>query len=560
MNRSWMNLPRISVDYRNGVETFLDFAFANASQEDMILCPCKKCGNINWHVREVVHEHLIVFGFVRGYIKWIFHGEITPRRVSSTSNSIDPLNSHHRSHREDDMEGMLRDAFNMHDYHQSVREDCDIGVNDSSEMRRSGCHEEPNGEAVKFYNLLNEMNEQLYEGSKYSKLSFCICLFHLKCLGGWTGNSFTQLLEFLGEMFPFAKIPQSSKDMKKVIKDLGLGYEKIHSCPNDCMLYWGDRKNQESCHVCGKSRWMNKDVENVSEDEVEARSRKKPVKILRYFPLIPRLQRLFMSSKTAESMRWHHDGRTNDGFLRHPADSLAWKSFDQKFLNFAGDSRNVRLGLASDGFNPFKIMSTSYSTWPVLLVPYNLPPWICMKQSSFILSMIIPGEKGQGNDIDIYMQPLIEELKQLWVGVKTYDVLKKENFNLRAALLWTINDFPAYANLSGWSTKGRYACPCCAAQTCSKWLYNGKKFSYMGHRRWLDENHRFRYEKNLFDGTEEFRRAPEQTTGSDIWSMLKHMQFSYGKTNQLPNSRAKKKNKEVYDHDVDQLCNNLKWG
>ncbi|NAW23590.1 hypothetical protein FGF82_24025, partial [Salmonella sp. gx-f9] len=30
----------------------------------------------------------------------------------------------------------------------------------------------------------------------------------------------------------------------------------------------------------------------------------------------------------------------------------------------------------------------------VVFVPYNLPPWICMKQSSFILSMIIPGEKG----------------------------------------------------------------------------------------------------------------------------------------------------------------------
>ncbi|GMI77251.1 hypothetical protein HRI_001394400 [Hibiscus trionum] len=212
MNRSWMNFPRVSVDYRNGVETFLDFAFANASQEDMILCPCKKCGNINWHIREVVHEHLIVCGFVRGYIKWIFHGEITPRRASSTSNSTNPLNSDHRSHREDDMEGMPRDAFNMHDYHQSVREDCDIGVNDSFEMGRSGCHEEPNGEAAKFYNLLDEMNEQLYE-------------------------------EFLGEMFPFAKIPQSSKDMKKVINDLGLGYEKNHSCPNDCMLYWGDRKN-----------------------------------------------------------------------------------------------------------------------------------------------------------------------------------------------------------------------------------------------------------------------------------------------------------------------------
>lgn len=49
--------------------------------------------------------------------------------------------------------------------------------------------------------------------------------------------------------------------------------------------------------------------------------------------------------------------------------------------------------------------------------------------------MIIPEEKGPENDIDIYMQPLIEELKQLWAGVETYDVLRKKNFYLRLALL-----------------------------------------------------------------------------------------------------------------------------
>ena len=86
-----------------------------------------------------------------------------------------------------------------------------------------------------------------------------------------------------------------------------------------------------------------------------------------------------MSSKTSDSMRWHHDERTNDGLLRHPKDSLAWKTFDKNFPCFANDPRNVRLGLASDGFNPFKMMSTSYSTWPVVLISYNLPPWICMK-------------------------------------------------------------------------------------------------------------------------------------------------------------------------------------
>lgn len=51
-------------------------------------------------------------------------------------------------------------------------------------------------------------------------------------------------------------------------------------------------------------------------------------------------------------------------------------------------------------------------------------------------------------DIDVYLAPLIDELKSLWeVGIETYDVDAKESFTMRAALLWTINDFPAYANL-----------------------------------------------------------------------------------------------------------------
>ncbi|KAK5826758.1 hypothetical protein PVK06_021688 [Gossypium arboreum] len=165
--------------------------------------------------------------------------------------------------------------------------------------------------------------------------------------------------------------------------------------------------------------------------------------------------------------------------------------------------------------------------------------------------MIIPGEKGLRNDINIYLQPLIEELKQLWSGVETYDVLRKENFNLRAALLWTINDFPAYANLSGWSTKGCYAYPCCAAQTCLKWLYNGKKFSYMGHHRWLDGNHKCRFQRTLFDSTKEYRGAPKQTVGSEILFMLKDINFSYGKMSQPPITQTRRRSRDESDEEDD---------
>ena len=71
-----------------------------------------------------------------------------------------------------------------------------------------------------------------------------------------------------------------------------------------------------------------------------------------------------------------------------------------------------------------------------------------MKQSSFILSMVIPGDKGPENDIDIFLQPLIDKLKQLWKGVDAVATFNGETFKLRAALLWTINDFSAYANLT----------------------------------------------------------------------------------------------------------------
>jgi hypothetical protein len=69
-----------------------------------------------------------------------------------------------------------------------------------------------------------------------------------------------------------------------------------------------------------------------------------------------------MSKHTAPYMRWHAEGRTKDGILSHPADCEVWRSFDILHLDFMADSRNVRLGLIADRFNPFGNMSTSHST------------------------------------------------------------------------------------------------------------------------------------------------------------------------------------------------------
>lgn len=88
---------------------------------------------------------------------------------------------------------------------------------------------------------------------------------------------------------------------KKIIKDLGLSYKKIDECVNDCMFYWKEDEELDKCKVCGACRW---EINNCNEEnKYKCNGKKLPQKILRYFPLKPRLQMLYMSSKTTSLMR-----------------------------------------------------------------------------------------------------------------------------------------------------------------------------------------------------------------------------------------------------------------
>ncbi|XP_050919416.1 uncharacterized protein LOC127136954 [Lathyrus oleraceus] len=390
----------------------------------------------------------------------------------------------HEENQIDDIYGLLHEIFR-----DVVQEENEVNV---------GLNED----AKKFYNLVEEAKQDLYPGCKnFSKLSFTIRLYLLKCIYGWSNISFNSLLELLREAMPSLNIPDTFSKTKGMIRDLGLDYKKIDACPNDFMIYWKNHENDTSCHVCGAPRW-NEDVKGDDKVEKSHKSHKVPLKVLRHFPLIPRLQRLFMCSKTASSLRWHDEERSKDGKLRHPADGEAWKEFDKCHSEFADEPRNIRLGLASDGFNPFRTMNLSHSTWHMVLIPYNFLPWWCMKAEYSMLSLLIPGPRSPGNNIDVYLQPLIEELKVLWdLGVETYDASLNQTFQMRASLLWTISDFPGYAILSGWSTKGKLACPCCNYNTNSIYLNNSKKMCYMDHRVFLPEDHKYRSNVRNFNGS-----------------------------------------------------------
>ena len=153
--------------------------------------------------------------------------------------------------------------------------------------------------------------------------------------------------------------------------------------------------------------------------------------------------------------------------------------------------------------NPFGNLSNQHSSWPILLVIYNLPPWLCMKRKYMMLSMMISGPREPGNDIDVYLSPLIEGLTKLWdKGVLVFDGFRNETFQMRAMIFCTINDFPAYGNLSGYSVKGHHACPTCQEDTGYIQLKHGRKTMYTRNHCFLKPHHSYRRLKKAFNGSQ----------------------------------------------------------
>nr|XP_009761715.1 PREDICTED: uncharacterized protein LOC104213864 isoform X2 [Nicotiana sylvestris] len=320
LDKKWMELvhDRCGNAYKLGVESFLDFAFTRLSEARVIRCPCIKCCNTSSGTHEIVKSHLIVHGIIQNYTFCYHHGEKLGE-PQSTPEDVEDYDIE-EADGEDEIHRILRDLYVDFDAYNTNTDGDDF------------LEVEPNLQAKKFYRLLKDFEQPLYQNSKVSKLSTMVKLLHIKSIGRWSHESFTMLLKMLKEdLLPDeSNLPDSYYEANKIIRDLGLSYWKIDACENNCML---DGKRI-----------------NIVEKLNLRVGKKIAYKILRYFPLKPRLQRLFVSSKISSLMTWHHDKKVDDGIMRHRADSMAWKKFEELHQSFVDESHNVRLGLASDGF------------------------------------------------------------------------------------------------------------------------------------------------------------------------------------------------------------------
>jgi hypothetical protein len=111
-------------------------------------------------------------------------------------------------------------------------------------------------------------------------------------------------------------------------------------------------------------------------------------------------------------------------------------------------------------------------TWPILLLIYNLLPYLVTKKFFIQLCILIAGKNSPSSEnIGVFIELVIEELQLLWTRIRAQDFLNppgKRLFHLRGILMWTVSDYPALGLVSSLSTHGYKACVVCGPETDSR--------------------------------------------------------------------------------------------
>ena len=328
---------RLSHPYITRVNAFINFATVIVDLSGNILCSCIHCVNCYRQSLHTVRIHLLHHGIMQSYTKWYNHGEHHVLNENIHDNEM--LDGNHM----DGIDALVSDQI-------------------SGEPRNANQDEEVRN----FDKFEEDAKRKLYPGCiDYIILKFVIEMLNVKVMTNLSNKGLDMMLELLIKVLLKGNlVPRSIYEAKKILRDLGMSYKHIDVCKNDCPLFWKENENLDKCSVCETPRYK----------DTCAQGKKTPHKVLRYFLLTPRQQRLYMSGQRAKDMRWYIDKRVDDRIMRHPVDSEEWKEFNLQHPDFALEPHNVRLGLAIDGFNIFGNINNNYSMWPIIFIPYNLPP------------------------------------------------------------------------------------------------------------------------------------------------------------------------------------------
>ncbi|XP_023638874.1 uncharacterized protein LOC111830621 [Capsella rubella] len=303
--RSWLDKERfypngmLTRDYAAGLTEFMHVAMnqERCLRSGMMFCPCPCCNNTKFIDKDLVWSHIYRDGIMSSYKTWFYHGEKDAFDVGSSSgNAAERVEEYMIREEEVGTTQMVHDAYreNMNAY-----------------SKLENAVEEPNVEAKKFCDMLDSSKSKLYEGCKegHFPLFAATRMMNIKtdynlpedCVDAWA--------DFIKEILPEDNIsPASYTEFEKLVAGLGLPYQMIDVCIDNCMIYWQSDANYIACRFCGKPRFQN----------TGGRSRV-PFKRMWYLPIADRLKRLYQQPRTAGAMRWHHEHSNPEGQIAHPS-------------------------------------------------------------------------------------------------------------------------------------------------------------------------------------------------------------------------------------------------
>jgi hypothetical protein len=174
-------------------------------------------------------------------------------------------------------------AFDLGD---AVHEECNdsSGEDDATNLSEHGitsCEEVEGHKTSDHFDptMLEEAIQELYEGSRSTKLAATILFMNLCTVHGLNNNFIDELFTILHRhLLPEGnRLPKNHYAAKSLINKLGLTYTSIHTWGKGCVLFRGEYEDADHCPKCDGPRFSDGD------------RKKYPVKVLCHFPIIPRL-------------------------------------------------------------------------------------------------------------------------------------------------------------------------------------------------------------------------------------------------------------------------------
>jgi hypothetical protein len=121
----------------------------------------------------------------------------------------------------------------------------------------------PTLKVEEFFRLLKALEELLHAHTNVTVLAFVTRFMALKSRFFFSNNCYNELLKLIADVLPNPnKLAKDMYHSKKLVKGLGMNYEKIDVCQNSWMLFWKEHKDGKQCLKCGKLRY----VQDVNDD------------------------------------------------------------------------------------------------------------------------------------------------------------------------------------------------------------------------------------------------------------------------------------------------------